>query len=60
MINQQAVENVVRALVEATTDSPEKLQRLMSVLADDGPKTGLGYIVANATKSVAQKLVSVS
>lgn len=57
-INQSVVERVIKALVDATTDDPEKLQTLITVLANDGQSTGLGYIITDATRTIARKLSS--
>lgn len=50
------MEKVVNAFVEASTDDCEKLQKLMVVLANEGLSTGLGYIIHNAVRTIAQKL----
>ncbi|MEK7541833.1 MAG: hypothetical protein AAB533_03225 [Patescibacteria group bacterium] len=58
MINQQSVEAVVHALVEASSDDPQRLQALMRILVTEGQSTGLGYIITDATRAVARKLAS--
>ena len=56
--NEKSVEEVVKAFVEASTNDLATLRNLLSILEIEGPKTGLGYIVTNATESVAFKVRS--
>ena len=56
VVDEKSVEEVVKAFIEATTDDRIELRVLVRLLQFLGPKTGLGYIMTDATARVEQKL----
>jgi hypothetical protein len=55
-VNHKKVANVISALVNACSDDQDKLARLLCVLQEDGPNTGLGYVVTQAIAKIEAKL----